>query len=76
MAEHIAKLLERKKVPDHNQKKTHQRKDSVTVLGMVCEKGPERVEVPREQESTLQHRRNRKIMRVFQTRERSGRSQT
>ncbi len=38
----------RKRSQDHNQKKTYQRKDSVTVL--VCEKMTERVEVDRQQE--------------------------
>jgi hypothetical protein len=78
---------------DDNQKKTYDRKDSVTVLGMVCEKMTERVQVVRQQEedrrireegSTVdnlhdddsQDRRNRKIIRVLQTRERSDRSQT
>ena len=50
---------------DDNQKKTYDPKDSVTLLVMVCEKMAE-----------IQDRRNRKIIKVLQTRERSGRSQT
>ncbi len=37
----------RKRSQDHNHKKMYQRKDSVTVLGMVCEKVADRVEVAR-----------------------------
>jgi hypothetical protein len=37
---------------EHNHKKMYHRKDSVTVLGLVCEKMAERVEVSRQQEET------------------------
>ena len=39
-----------KRSQDDNQKKTYERKDSVTVLGMVCEKMAERVAVVRQKE--------------------------
>jgi hypothetical protein len=41
-----------KRSQDHNQKKTYQCQDSVTVLVMVCEKMEERVEVARQEEDT------------------------
>ena len=40
----------RKRSQDDNQKKTYERKDSVTVLGMVWEKMTERVTVVRQEE--------------------------
>jgi hypothetical protein len=40
----------RKSSQDRNQKKMYQCKDSVTVLGMLCEKMAERVEVARQEE--------------------------
>ena len=40
----------RKRSQDDNQKKTYERKDSVTVLGMVCGKMADRVVVVRQEE--------------------------
>ena len=46
----------RKRSQDDNQKKTYDRKDSVTVLDMVCEKMAEGVEVVRKQEEDIRIR--------------------